>query len=191
IRFHVEPTTGVGISAYFADTDDTSSSSDTRHFVVYRGTDGLTSYFGWSGAGSDDETYASVSILRGRTVRYQNSSGTTTLSDERIKKDWTSLDNWDGFFDRLEPKAFRYIDGNAGRFHIGMGAQTTEQALLDSGLTTQDFAGLVISPASPDEEGNGYHGYDEEYGLIYTEFVGLLIDQVQKLKARVAALEGG
>ncbi|MCC8075713.1 MAG: tail fiber domain-containing protein [Clostridiales bacterium] len=170
-----------GMSCYWADEADT----DSTHYLIYRDTDGLTAYFGYAGS----STYSTTSVIRGRTVKYQNSSGSTTLSDERIKKDWTSLDAYDAFFDRLKPKAFRYIDGNAGRFHIGLGAQTTEQALLDSGLTAEDFAGLVISPVKADEEGNGYHGFDKEYGLIYTEFVGLLIDQVQKLKDRVSDLE--
>ena len=55
-------------------------------------------------------------------------------------------------------------------------------------LSGADFAGLVRYEVPLEDE--SWRGYSEEYGLIYTEFVALLVDQVQKLKARVKALEG-
>ena len=161
---------------------------ETRHSIIHRHTDGLTAYFGWNGTNSTTgETYASVSVLRGQTVKYQNSSGTTSLSDERLKKDWKGLDDYDNFFDALNPQAFRYIDGVSGRYHLGFGAQSVEQALTDCGLSSTDFAGYIKMPVCEDSE--EYHGYSEEYGLIYTEFIALLTDQIQKLKARVTELE--
>ena len=102
----------------------------SRHSILGRAADGLTCNVGWSGS----PTYASVLNLRGRTVRVINSSGTSTLSDERMKKDWRDLADYDAFFDALNPQAFRYIDGSSGRYHLGFGAQSVEQALADSGL---------------------------------------------------------
>lgn len=153
-----------------------------NHNMVDRSTDGLTSGVGWKGS----PNYKTVTNVRGQTVKVVNSSGTSTLSDERMKKDWRALDSYDAFFDALNPQAFRYIDGASGRYHLGFGAQSVEQALADSGLSNSDFGGLV-KYAVP-LESDDWRGYGEEYGLIYTEFVALLTDQVQKLKKEVQAL---
>ena len=120
-------------------------------------------------------------------MRLINSSGTSTLSDERMKKDWKGLEAYDAFFDALNPLAFRYVDGSSGRYHLGFGAQSVERALADSGLDNSDFGGLIkyAVPLQSDD----WRGYDEEYGLIYTEFVALLVDQVKRLKIRVSELE--
>ena len=169
-------------------------SDKADHAIVYRGGDGLTSYFGWSGSAD----YATVGVLRGRTVKYTDSSGTTTLSDERLKKDFATLDAWDAFYDALEPYAFRMKSGTSGRYHMGFKAQQVEQALLDAGFTTSDFAGFIKMPYRPDEdnpesmavyEEAGINAGDDEYGLIYSEFTALNTDQIQKLKKRVVALE--
>lgn len=167
---------------------------ENNHAIAYRASDGLTAYFGWSGS----STYATVSVLRARTVKYTNSAGTTTLSDERLKKDFTTLDEWDSFFDAIEPCAFRMKGGASGRFHIGFKAQQIEQALLDTGKSTKDFAGFIrmaYQPDADDPESNavyeaaGIKAGDDEYGLIYTEFTALNTYQIQKLKARVKHLE--
>lgn len=167
---------------------------NTTHYIVYRSNDGLTAYFGWAGSSS----YASVGILRGHTVKYSNSSGTTTLSDERLKKDFTSLDEWDSFFDAIEPCAFRMKGGASGRFHMGFKAQQVEQALLDCGLSTKDFAGFIRMPYQPDSddpEGNaiyeaaGIMPGDDELGLVYTEFTAMNTYQIQKLKKEISELK--
>lgn len=131
-------------------------------------------------------------------VKYSNTSGTTTLSDERLKEDFKSLDDWEAFFNSLEPCAFKMKNGNSGRYHLGFKAQQIEKALIDNGLTTQDFAGFVetkhITDASaPEDEavyeeagiGNG----DSEYGLIYTEFVALAIHKIQKQQEEINSLK--
>lgn len=98
------------------------------------------------------------------------------------------ISKYDAFFDALRPISFSFDSGTSGRTHIGLGAQDVEQALLDCGLTSMDFAGLVKA-AKKDDEGNEVK--DEfDYFLRYGEFISLLIEQVQKLKARVARLEG-
>ena len=153
-----------------------------NHNMVDRSTDGLTCGVGWKGS----PDYKTVTNVRGQTVKVVNSSGTSTLSDERMKKDWRALDGYDAFFDALNPRAFRYIDGSSGRYHLGFGAQSVERALEDSGLDNTDFGGL-IKYAVP-LESDDWRGYSEEYGLIYTEFVALLTDQVQKLKKEVQTL---
>lgn len=155
----------------------------SNHDLIVRSSDGLSMGVGWAGS----DSYATVLNLRSRTVRLINSSGTSTLSDERMKKDWKPLDGYDAFFDALNPQAFRYIDGSSGRYHLGFGAQSVEQALADSGLDNSDFGGLIKYAVPLESE--DWRGYAEEYGLIYTEFVALLVDQVKRLKTRVSELE--
>lgn len=164
------------------------------HNIVSRTGSGLMAAFGWSGS-SD---YATVCRIRGQTCQYQNSSGTTVLSDERMKKDFADLEKWEAFYGALEPLAFKLINGNSGRYHIGFKAQQVEAALEDSGLSTQDFAGLVKCAYEPDEEDPiGMEAYskagikagEDEYGLIYTEFIALNTYMIQKLKAENEALK--
>ena len=166
----------------------------SKHDIVCRDANGLTSYFGWGGSSS----YASLSIIRGQTVQAKNASGVTALSDERMKTDFADLDKWDNFFSLIEPMAFKMVNGNSGRFHVGFKAQQIEQALVDSGLTTQDFAGFIRQPYRPDPddpEGNaayelaGIRPGDDEYGLIYTEFVALNTYKIQKQQEKIDTLE--
>ena len=162
---------------------------NANHNLVERFADGLTSAFGWVGS----TTYATTTKIRGQTCQYQNSSGSTSLSDIRLKKDFTNLDKWSAFYDSLEPIAFKMKNGNSGRYHIGFKAQQVEQALNDAGLTTQDFAGFVktkYTADSDDPEGSkvyeeaGIKPGDDEYGLIYTEFVALNTYEIQKLRKK-------
>jgi hypothetical protein len=165
------------------------------HYLVQRYNNGLTAAFGWAGTSS----YASVTVIRGQSCKLGSASGTTITSDERLKKDFTSLEEWDKFFDAIEPCAFRLKNGNGGRFHMGFKAQQIEQALLNSGKTTQDFAGFVKSAYTFDEDDDphniaaykeaGIKDGEDEYGLIYTEFTALNTYQIQKLKAENVELK--
>lgn len=164
------------------------------HNLCYRGSDGLTANFGWAGSSS----YATVTKISGRTCQYVNSSGTTALSDERLKEGFESLDRWDAFFYALEPFAFKLKNGNSGRFHFGFKAQQFEQALLDNGLTAQDcaaFVRLVYQPDEDDPEGNavfeeaGIKAGDYYYGIIYTELIAMNVYQTQQLKAEMKELK--
>lgn len=166
----------------------------SSHNIVERMSDGLTAAFGW--VGSSD--YKTVTRIRGQTCQYQNSTGTTALSDERMKKDFTDLSRWEKFFDSIEPYAFKMKTGTSGRFHLGFKAQQIEQALTDTGLTTQDFGGFVKLQHTVDEDdpdGNavyeaaGIKPGDDEYGLIYTEFVALNTYKIQKLQNEVNELK--
>lgn len=182
-----------GISMPWADS--------SNHYVVGGNEDGLTCYFGWSGKqdASDTDTYKTVSVIRGQTVKCSDSSGSTVLSDERMKKDFTALDRWEAFYDSARPLAFRMKNGSSSRYHIGFKAGQIKDALERNGLTTQDFAGFVATKYTPDKEDppadielhieNGIRPGDEEYGLIYTEFIALNTHMIQKLQAKVRELE--
>lgn len=98
------------------------------------------------------------------------------------------ITKYDNFFDALRPISFSFNNGKSGRTHIGLGAQDVEQALLDCGLTSMDFAGLV--KAAKKDSGESANEGEYDYFLRYGEFISLLIEQVQKLKTRVSRLEG-
>ena len=175
----------IGCESYLTDNGAifTRWKDGSPHDILVRSSDGLTCSVGWAGTSS----YKSVTQIRGQTVKYTNSSGTTTLSDVRMKKDFTDLSAWEEFYANAEPCAFKYINGASGRYHVGFKAQQIQEALESSGLTTQDFAGLIqydVDPLSDD-----WHGYETEYGLIYTEFIALNTYMIQKLISRVNELE--
>lgn len=169
------------------------------HHILSRDTDGLSTYLGWAGSSS----YATVTTIRGRTCKYANSSGTTTLSDRNLKKDFEDFtDVHDVFFDSLKPLTYKYKMGSSGRPHFGFITQEVEEALETAGMTTKDFAGVNIMPINcreteEDENGNKIDvedsadnylldkGIKEQHNLVYTEFISMNTWQIQKLKKRV------
>lgn len=107
--------------------------------------------------------------------------GAAVTSDRNKKHNiFYGLDAYDALFDALRAVGYKLNNGKSDRVHIGMIAQDVEKALLLCGLTNQDFGAVVREIA---EDGT------ERYFLRYMEFIGLLIDQVQKLKARMGQLE--
>ena len=98
------------------------------------------------------------------------------------------LSRYGGLFDRLRPMSYRLNQNESNRTHLGLCSQDVEQALAESGLSSLDFAGFIKSPRE-DETGEKIEG-EYDYALRYTEFIPLIIAQVQELKARVAKLEG-
>jgi len=126
-------------------------------------------------------------------------NGTIQTSDIRQK---TVVENYEmpglNFVNGLNPIAFKWKDAkkkvvdedgnetweqkeeNEKRTHLGFSAQAVEQLVFDAGLTTQDFAGVVI-----DEDENG----NKTYGLRSDQFIPILVKAVQELEARVKELE--
>lgn len=168
---------------------------------------GQTSYFG--PADIDETTTTNV---RGKYVRlyahsgggvYLGYSGSTAItSDRNMKTDILDIDDkYIDFFDRLRPITYKYdCPGNKGhRDHIGFIAQEVEEALLASGLTTEQFAGLVIeqdlvlnpnydSSLSDEENAANETHYDTLYSLRYEEFISLLVKKVQSLQSQIDQL---
>lgn len=99
-----------------------------------------------------------------------------TTSDRELKHDIEVLnDNYSSLFDILNPVRFKYNDGASDRYHVGFIYQDVEQAILNAGLSLQEFAATITI---------GDHG-----ALRYEEFVALCVNEIQKLKRRVAELE--
>lgn len=140
---------------------------------------GTRAYFGAHVRPDSDGGYD----LGGSSYRWRDiyaANDVIQTSDRRRKTNITyGLSRYDAFFDRLKPSAYQMVDGK--RTHTGLVAQDIEQLLEECGISTMEFAGFVKSER---EDGNGF-----DYGLRYSEFVPLIIEQVQGLKNRVKELE--
>lgn len=111
-----------------------------------------------------------------------STNGMCETSDRKKKKNIAyGLDSLDGFFDDLKASSYQMVNGTSGRRHNGFIADDVKANLDKHGISTKDFGGYV---ADVDKDGN------EILGLRYSEFIPLIVDQVQKLKARVARMEG-
>ncbi len=112
-------------------------------------------------------------------------SSTSTTSDASLKNTINDMDGrYDVFFDSLRPVTYKYNDGTSGRFHTGYIANEVVSSLASAGLTTQDFAGYVLRTEIAED------GEETQIACLrYDEFVAVNTWQIQKLKARVEALE--
>lgn len=190
-------------------TLDGASSYDGRKVVLSSGAIEINSVYGDLYLESGDGVYLQLTdsfvvgagdLIPNKTDYYScgssthlwsdiySSNGTIVTSDLNKKNSVVyDLSDYDGFFDGLKPMTFLFNDGTSGRKHMGFGAQDVEQNLVDNGLTSMDFAGFIKSQRT-DDFGQVYEG-EYDYALRYTEFIPILVDQVQKLKKRVAELE--
>lgn len=138
-------------------------------------------------------------VLRGKFVRLQTSSGVAIESDRNLKENINNLDEkYEKFFYDLEPVSYKYILGSGKRTHLGFIAQDVERALKNSELTNEDFAGICIDvPKYCQEEGDIYPdnylikqgNVDKMYSLIYDEFIALNTLMIQKQKEEIDSLK--
>lgn len=121
-----------------------------------------TNYYKWS------DVYANNAVIQ--------------TSDLSLKKEVQyGLEAYDALFDALKPMSFIFVDGESGRRHLGLSAQDVEAAMERAGVSSMEFAGFIKSERSG--------GEDCDYALRYGEFIPLCIEQIQRLKVRVANLE--
>lgn len=189
--------TGVLHLPYGSAIQGANRASSSTSFNIISISDGVSVYVG---------TKQIPLHLNGSLISTDGTSISTT-SDANLKTNITAFDSrYDTFFDNLSPVTYQYINGNSGRLHSGLLAQDVEEALQQAGLTNQDFAAVTTNSINSrqtriDEEGNQVdveksntnylldQGITEEKSLRYGEFIGLLIDQVQKLKKEVNELK--
>lgn len=114
--------------------------------------------------GSNEYKWANLYCLNG-----------TIITSDRTKKTEINydIDKYDNLFDALYPCSYRLIDGT--RTHLGLISQDVEEAMQKNGISSNDFAGFVKDDAG--------------YALRYTEFIPLLISQIQKIKKKIIKLE--
>lgn len=124
-----------------------------------------------------------------------SSGGWKTTSDRRKKKDFRKLledDRFERFFELLQPMEYRLIENNE-KMHMGFIAQDVEQAMMDCGISENEFYGLEHAVFSERDfesneewekflEQNG--GANDMYTLCYQEFIALNTAMIQKLQNR-------
>ena len=183
------------------------------HDLITHAANGQNSFFGPSDISiTDSSSLTSTTNIRGKYIRLYNHSGggvylgssgsTAVTSDRNLKKDILDIDNkYLDFFDRLRPITYKYNcpENKGHRDHVGFVAQEIEEALTASGLTTEQFAGLVIerdvtlnpnynSSLSDEENAANETHYDTLYSLRYEEFISLLVKKVQSLQEQIDQL---
>ena len=110
------------------------------------------------------------------------------VSDRRMKNSIDyDMDKYVDFYMGLKPSSFKMKYGNSGRLHTGFIAQDVEDAIHNSGLTTNDFAGLVISSVKDVVDEKEIE--EDHYKIRYGEFISLNTYMIQKLYRRIEDLE--
>lgn len=104
-------------------------------------------------------------------------------SDQNIKYAIQPQSNiYSQIFDKLQPVTFKLKQGISKRTHMGLIAQQVEDAVLSTGLTTQDFAPVCYDLQ---EDGTAVN-----YGIRYSELVSMCIYEIQQLKHQIKLLQG-
>lgn len=107
-----------------------------------------------------------------------DSDGISVYSDRRMKHDIRyDIDRYDAFFNALKPASFLFNGDKSGRRKTGMIAQDVLAAMEFAGIEQSDFSALKYSKE------------EDRYFLAYEPFISLCIEQIQRLKKRINALE--
>ena len=160
-----------------------------NHDLLVRSEDMRSCYYGCASISYDQWTY-----VRGKYVKLYNHSGgycqvngAAITSDINLKYDFRTFDErYNDFFMNLRPTIYKYQTGTAKRDHFGYVAQEVESALYKSGLSTNDFAGVIIDKnitrTEDDTDSNLLldKGINEMHLLRYEEFIALNTHMIQK-----------
>ena len=185
------------IRAGTIDADIITLGSHYGSFSCARGHDGVNFTYGSMMTGSGSPYFIVTNAGCRMTTDYNeffvtnggvySSEDITIRSDRRLKNSIEyDLEKYEKFFLALRPTRFKYNSGQSGRYHTGFIAQDVEEALKQSGISTQEFAGFVgldILEAEHDD----FTGI--RYNLRYGEFISLNTYMIQRLYNRVVSLE--
>ena len=107
-----------------------------------------------------------------------DADGISVYSDRRMKHDIRyDIDRYDAFFNELKPASFLVNRDKSGRRKTGMIAQDVLAAMELAGIEQSDFSALK------------YNKEEDRYTLAYEPFISLCIEQIQRLKKRLDAIE--
>jgi hypothetical protein len=173
---------------------DTINADSHGHSRLYANSDrsSISAYFSPYG------NFASDSGTHGDLGTSDNYWGTAylytapTITSDRNAKN-TIEDLTDAYIQlilKLKPVRFKYNNGSSHRFHTGYIAQDVESILLELGLSTQEFAGLIKSPTY--SKANEYGEFDTSseitgylYSLRYEEFISPMVALQQKTNSEL------
>jgi hypothetical protein len=132
---------------------------------------------GNNGSGFAIQNFSDTGVSLGLPIQIARASGVVTFSqpiinpsDRRLKENIEPITNALGIIGQLDGVYFTRTDDDSGRRHVGLIAQDVEGPLPE-----------VVFPA---EEGD-----DPMLGVSYANIVGVLINAVKELSAKVAELE--
>lgn len=189
---------GDNITTGTIDAQKVTLGSNYGGFSVGTGYDGKSTTIGAVMYGSDPNYYffasnGGVRMTAAGTHLFcadgaiKASTAISESSDRNLKNSINyDLDRYEALFMGLRPAVYKFNDGTSDRLHSGFVAQDVEEAVQRAGLTTKDFAGLVIDTRENPER---HCEQITEYGLRYSEFVSLNTYMIQRALAKIEALE--
>lgn len=122
-------------------------------------------------------------------------SHSISTSDENLKENFTSLDQYENFYMNLNPIGFNYIgDYDGKKTHFGFGAHKTEDVLESEGYDADKFAVVTHRPLVQEDIEKRFGkdvevDIETEYGVSYTEFIALNTHMIQKTRRELTKVK--
>lgn len=122
-------------------------------------------------------------------------SHSISTSDENLKENFTTLDQYENFYMNLNPIGFNYIgDYDGKKTHFGFGAHKTEDVLESEGYDADKFAVVTHRPLVQEDIEKRFGkdvevDVEMEYGVSYTEFIALNTHMIQKTRRELAKVK--
>lgn len=122
-------------------------------------------------------------------------SHSISTSDENLKENFTTLDQYENFYMNLNPIGFNYIgDYDGKKTHFGFGAHKTEDLLESEGYDADKFAVVTHRPLVQEDIEKRFGkdvevDIETEYGVSYTEFIALNTHMIQKTRRELAKVK--
>ena len=119
-------------------------------------------------------------------------SSSLSTSDIRDKNIFELDDRYKNLFMKINTIGFTWKDEDDGVVHIGVGAQPTEQAVLDCGLSNKEFGAIKHDYwKTPNEDGrtDRYSVAYDEIAMLAVPFVQSHEKEIQSLKEEIAELK--
>lgn len=118
-----------------------------------------------------------------------------STSDENLKENFTTLDQYEDFYMNLNPIGFNYIgDYDGKKTHFGFGAHKTEDILESEGYDADKFAVVTHRPLVQEDIEKRFGkdvevDIETEYGVSYTEFIALNTHMIQKTRRELTKVK--
>lgn len=118
-----------------------------------------------------------------------------STSDENLKENFTTLDQYEEFYMNLNPIGFNYIgDYDGKKTHFGFGAHKTEDILESEGYDADKFAVVTHRPLAQEDIEKRFGkdvevDIETEYGVSYTEFIALNTHMIQKTRRELTKVK--
>lgn len=122
-------------------------------------------------------------------------SHSISTSDENLKENFTTLDQYENFYMNLNPIGFNYIgDYDDKKTHFGFGAHKTENVLESEGYDADKFAVVTHRPLVQEDIEKRFGkdvevDIETEYGVSYTEFIALNTHMIQKTRRELTKVK--